>query len=91
MKITAKEVFSAKFFALDEQDRQKILDFTAHVAQHGLKGLTGRNKSSAPNNPHTKKQKQQYAHAQNIVFGITKDLMKNCHCGFIHASAVCVA
>lgn len=63
MKITAKEAFSAKFFALDEQDRQKILDFTAHVAQHGLKGLTGRNKSSAPQNPHTRRERAYHAYA----------------------------
>lgn len=64
MKITVKKPFSDKFFALSEQDQQKVLEFTAHVTQHGLKGLRGRNKPSLPTNPHTKKQLTQFAYAQ---------------------------
>lgn len=60
--------FSPKFLqllnTLDPQSQDVIADFVDHVEQHGLKGLQGRNKSSAPQNPHTKKEQANFKYAQ---------------------------
>lgn len=60
--------FSPKFLqllnTLDEQSQDKIAEFVDYVEQNGLRGLQGRNKSSVPINPHTKKQQANSAYAQ---------------------------
>lgn len=60
--------FSPKFLQLldklDATSQDVIADFVDHVEQNGLHGLQGRNKSSAPINPHTKRQQAQFAYAQ---------------------------
>ncbi|OPH38506.1 hypothetical protein [Moraxella equi] len=49
---------------LDEQNQDRVAEFINHVEQNGLYGLAGRNKSSAPQNPHTKKERANFNHAQ---------------------------
>lgn len=64
MKVIFANWLSANFLNFDTELQLKITEFAVHVEQHGLKGLQGRNKSSAIANPHTKRQKAQFAFAQ---------------------------
>lgn len=48
----------------DESIQIAVFSFMAYVETNGLKGLKGRNKSSAPPNPHTKKEHQHAKFAQ---------------------------
>lgn len=64
MNVIFSASFQVQFPTLTNAEKQAILVFVRHVEQHGLKGLTGRNKSSAPQNPHTKKERANHAHAQ---------------------------
>lgn len=63
MNVTFFASFQAQFPTLTDTEKQAILAFVRHVEQHGLKGLTGRNKSSAPKDPHTKRGRADFAHA----------------------------
>lgn len=56
--------FKAKLLTFDVNTRQAVLEFVAHVETHGLRNLKGRNKSSAPINPRTKRQRATFAYAQ---------------------------
>lgn len=64
MNVTFSANFQAQFPTLTDTDKQAILAFVRYVEQHGLKGLVGRNKSSAPANPHTKKERANFEYAQ---------------------------
>ncbi|MDO4896301.1 MAG: hypothetical protein Q3971_02965 [Moraxella sp.] len=64
MNVIFSASFQVQFPTLTNAEKQAILAFVRHVEQHGLKGLTGRNKSSTPQNPHTKKERANHAHAQ---------------------------
>lgn len=64
MKVRASNYFSRLFFTLSDEHQQKVLDFVQYVSDNGLKGLIGRNKSSAPINPRTKRQRANFAYAQ---------------------------
>lgn len=64
MKVTYKEKFKEKLKYFAVADQLKIKAFVEHVEIHGLKGLAGRNKSSVPENPHTKKQQENAKYAQ---------------------------
>lgn len=64
MNIDFSDDFKARMPTFDDNIRQAVLIFVAHVKQHGLRGLQGRNKSSAPTNPHTKKERANFNHAQ---------------------------
>lgn len=64
MNVEFSNSFKARLITFDEKTKQAILVFVAHVKQNGLHGLQGRNKSSAPINPHTKRQQAQFAYAQ---------------------------
>lgn len=48
----------------DESIQIAVFSFMAYVETNGLKGLKGRNKSSAPPNPHTKKEHKHAKFAQ---------------------------
>lgn len=64
MKVRTSRYFYELFLSLSEEHQQKIFEFIAHVEQHDLKNLAGRNKSSALPNPHTKRQQANFAYAQ---------------------------
>lgn len=64
MNVILSADFEAKAALLCIEDRIKIAQFIHHVEQHGLKGLQGRNKSSVPDNVHTKKERINYTYAQ---------------------------
>lgn len=64
MQVDFLPKFLKKMDNLDTKSQDAIADFVEYVEQHGLKGLQGRNKSSAPINPRTKKQRANFAYAQ---------------------------
>lgn len=64
MKVEFSDSFAEQFLYFDNDMRGIIMDFVIHVEQQGLKGLAGRNKSSVPENPHTKKQQENAKYAQ---------------------------
>lgn len=64
MKVIFSNVLKARMSTLNDAEQQAVLNFAIHVKQHGLRGLAGRNKSSMPTNPRTKKQKARFAYAQ---------------------------
>lgn len=64
MNVIFSADFQAQFPTLADTDKQAILAFARHVEKYGLRGLEGRNKSSAPSNPHTKKERANFVHAQ---------------------------
>ena len=64
MQVIFADILDSEMGSLDESVQQAIFDFASHVERHGLKGLKGRNKSSAIPNPHTKRQRANFKHAQ---------------------------
>lgn len=64
MQVKTNRYFDELYSTLDIPTKQAIAVFVGHVEQHGLRGLVGRNKSSTPTNPRTKKQKARFAYAQ---------------------------
>lgn len=64
MKVDFSDDFKARMPTFDDDIRQAVLMFVAHIAKYGLRGLKGRNKSSAPNDPHTKKEQARHNYAQ---------------------------
>lgn len=64
MNVNFSDVFKQQLLTLGDDERKTVLKFVAHVKQYGLKGLAGRNKSSVPENPHTKKQQENAKYAQ---------------------------
>lgn len=64
MKVNFSNAFKRRMLTLDDNMRQAVLSFVAHVRTYGLYGLRGRNKSSMPINPRTKRQQLQYAYTQ---------------------------
>lgn len=71
MKVIFSNALKARMSTLNDAEQQAVLNFAIHVKQHGLRGLVGRNKSSMPTNPRTKKQKHALPMPKNIVYGIT--------------------
>ncbi|WP_066804284.1 hypothetical protein [Moraxella oblonga] len=64
MNVEFLDSFKTCLATFDDETRQAILTFVFYVRQHGLKGLTGRNKSSVPINPRTKKEQANFEYAQ---------------------------
>ena len=64
MKVTFSDPMKAQLPEFSDEIRQAVLNFVTHVKEHGLRGLQGRNKSSVPDNVHTKKERVNYAYAQ---------------------------
>lgn len=64
MNIEFSDNFKTCLPTFDDNIRQAVLIFVAHVRQNGLRGLQGRNKSSAPQNPRTKKERANFDYAQ---------------------------
>lgn len=64
MNVRFSDAFKAQLPTFADDERKAVLDFVAHVKQHGLRNLAGRNKSSVPENPHTKKQIERAKYAQ---------------------------
>lgn len=64
MKVVLSNKFEQKIEQFDLSVQMAVFEFIAHVEQHGLKGLKGRNKSSALVNPHTKRERANFAYAQ---------------------------
>lgn len=64
MKVEFSDSFAEQFLHFDGDIRDTIVEFAIYVERHGLKGLQGRNKSSVPRNPHTKKEQSNHAYAQ---------------------------
>lgn len=64
MKVNISANFEAKMSLLSRENHIKIAQFIYHVERYGLNGLKGRNKSSAPSNPHTKRERANFAYAQ---------------------------
>lgn len=64
MQVDFSPKFLRLFNELDTQSQDVIADFVDYVEQYGLKGLVGRNKSSIPQNPHTKKERANFEYAQ---------------------------
>ena len=64
MQVIFADILDSEMGSLDESVQQAIFDFASHVETHGFKGLKGRNKSSAIPNPHTKRQRANFKHAQ---------------------------
>ena len=64
MKVETSLAFDEQLALLSHADRIKIVLFVQQVQQHGLHGLQGRNKSSIPTNPHTKKERANFDYAQ---------------------------
>ena len=62
MQVIFADILDSEMGSLDESVQQAIFDFASHVERHGLKGLKGRNKSSAIPNPHTKRQRANFKH-----------------------------
>ncbi|UYZ74959.1 hypothetical protein LP123_04965 [Moraxella bovis] len=60
MKVKTSLAFDEQLALLSHADRIKIALFIQQIQQHGLRGLQGRNQSSAPTNPHTKKRASQF-------------------------------
>lgn len=77
MKVIFSEDFQQRLLQFDNDKRQAVLQFVAHVKQHGLKGLAGRNKSSTLPNPFTKRQKADFEYAQ-------KNCLWHYHIGIPH-------
>ena len=61
MKVLFSHYLKGELDTLDEALRDAIDEFIFCVTNRGIKHLKGRNKSSAPPNPHTKKE---YKHAK---------------------------
>lgn len=74
MKVETSLAFDEQLALLSHADRIKIALFVQHVQQQGLKNLQGRNKSSAPQNPRTKKERANFDYAQ-------KYCLWHCHIG----------
>ncbi|MBE9579500.1 MULTISPECIES: hypothetical protein [Moraxella] len=64
MKVVFVNWLENNYLSFDDDLRNAVLDFAIHVQTNGLKDLKGRNKSSAPPNPHTKKEHQHAKFAQ---------------------------
>lgn len=64
MRVETNSCFDEQYWTLDTPTQQAIAKFVAYVEQYGLHGLKGRNKSSAPQNPHTKRERADFAYAQ---------------------------
>lgn len=64
MKVVFGSWLDEHFEDFDEPIQLAVADFVVHVQSHGLKGLKGRNKSSIPPSPHTKKEQRRHAFAQ---------------------------
>ncbi|WP_019518988.1 hypothetical protein [Faucicola boevrei] len=64
MKVILSDKFQEHLPKFDDKKRQAVMDFVAYVSVNGLKNLAGRNKSSIPVNPHTKKQRENAKYAQ---------------------------
>ncbi|STZ56065.1 Uncharacterised protein [Moraxella lacunata] len=54
MKVQLSDWLEANLSSFDKSIQQAIFAFMFHVNTHGIQGLKGRNKSSIPQNPHTK-------------------------------------
>lgn len=57
VQVETSRYFDEIYPTLDILAQQAVAKFVAHVEQNGLKGLAGRNKSSVPINPHSKKER----------------------------------
>lgn len=64
MNVKFSTYLKQNLITFDDDCRQAVLEFVAHVKIHGLKNLKGRNKSSALPNPHTKKEQEKYQFSQ---------------------------
>lgn len=64
MKVIFANWLEDNYLSFDDDLRDAVLDFAIHVEINGLKGLKGRNKSSAPPNPRTKKEHKHVKFAQ---------------------------
>lgn len=64
MRVDFSPQFLRQLDKMDIQSQDIIADFVNHVEKYGLNGLKGRNKSSAPINPHTKRERANFAYAQ---------------------------
>lgn len=69
MNVIIPNSFKVKLLTFDVNTRQAVLEFVAHVETHGLQNVKGRNKSSAPINPRTKRQRATFPTPKNIAFG----------------------
>lgn len=56
MRVIFANWLRENFLGFDENLRNTVVDFIVYVESNGVKGLKGRNKSSALPNPHTKKE-----------------------------------
>ncbi|AWY20698.1 hypothetical protein LP123_09455 [Moraxella bovis] len=70
MKVQLSDWLEANLSSFDKSIQQAIFAFMFHINTHGIQGLKGRNKSSIPQNPHTKKNENMPKSPKNIVFGI---------------------
>lgn len=64
VQVETSRYFDEIYPTLDILAQQAVARFVAHVEQNGLKGLVGRNKSSIPINPHSKKERDNTKIAQ---------------------------
>lgn len=64
MKVILADKFQEHLPEFDDEKRQAVMNFVTYVSANGLRGLQGRNKSSVPINPRTKKQQANSAYAQ---------------------------
>lgn len=64
MKVILSDKFQERLPEFDDEKRQAVLDFVAYVSVNGLRGLQGRNKSSVPVNPYTRKERENTKLAQ---------------------------
>ncbi|STZ09204.1 Uncharacterised protein [Moraxella caprae] len=64
MQVNLSSYFLRLLDKLDEQSQDRVAEFINYVEQNGLYGLAGRNKSSAPQNPHAKKERANFDYAQ---------------------------
>ncbi|STZ08488.1 Uncharacterised protein [Moraxella caprae] len=58
MKVQLSDWLEANLSSFDKSIQQAIFAFMFHVNTHGIQGLKGRNKSSIPQNPHTRKERE---------------------------------
>lgn len=64
MKVKLSDWLENNLLNFDKAIQRAIFKFIAHVETHGLRGLTGRNKSSVLPNPHSKKEQENAKIAQ---------------------------
>lgn len=71
MRVIFANWLRENFLGFDENLRNTVVDFIVYVESNGVKGLKGRNKSSALPNPHTKKKSKNTPKLpKNTAFGI---------------------